>query len=139
MTRSARSAPSPTSWRATPRRWSRAGPRGRSNEARAAGHPWIGGGARRLLVAPPPALHDRARVRCGADRRTQGRRIAADQPRALSGALADRALVGELSPRRDVERLVGRAARADAEPRADRGIGPAPAAERGHRRERCGD
>ncbi len=69
----------------------------------------------------------------------KGRRIAADLDRALPGALADRPLVGELSARCDVERLVGRAAGRDAEPGSDRGAEPATAAEHGHRRERRRD
>src|SRR5438270_9194366 len=89
-----------------------------------------------LFLAEPGALHDRTGSGSGPARRAQGDRIAADFHRPLSGALADCSLVGELPARRHVERLVGRAAVGDAEPGADRGAGPAAAAEHGDWRDR---
>ena len=91
----------------------------------------------------PPALRPirlstRSRPCAGAcaNRRAQGHPAATDRPRAVPGALSDRPLVRELSAGRDAERLVGRAARRNAEPRAGRRTWPAPAAERRAQRER---
>ena len=75
---------------------------------------------RRMLLAQPGTLHDRAGARASSGASAQGDRAAADRSGAISGALADRPIVRELPAGCDVERLVGRAAGGDARPRAGR-------------------
>ena len=76
MTRSARSARSTDLLARHPEALIKGRPEGRSNEeARCRSRLDALRGARRVLVAQPGALHDRAGARRGAERRTQGRRI----------------------------------------------------------------